>query len=178
MKSVFNVILLLLLGVILLLGGQGCFHSTDFEIVDGHFYTFNREKAQEEIPFPIIMPGYIPTDKLGYSPKPLISGPLKKHQTGDGVEVRILFQVFYVGNMVIPYEIHEYNYPVLPPAPEDSPDLMYYEVSGVSVVSHEIQGQSTDYYFNYKSIYFVVNSYEITSEEVYKMIESMIAQFE
>jgi hypothetical protein len=127
------------------------------------------------------MPGYIPKDEYGYTPKGLISGPTKEHQTGDGVEVSILYQVFdtvtVTGSMTIPYKIYEYNYPVLPPAAGENHDLAYTEIDGIDVIRSEVQEQPICYYFEHDGTYFLVESYGIPDEEAYKMIESMIGQF-
>lgn len=176
MNNIFKIILLVLLGAITLFSNNGC-HDSPFGVTGDLFFTFDQERAQEEIPFPIVMPGYIAKDKFGFIPKPLISGPLKKYQTEDRIELRISYQVFDTGSMTIPYVIYEYNYPVSPPSTENITDLTYIDIGGVSVAKDATQVQPISYYFNQNGIYYVVESHDLVFEEAYKLIESIINQF-
>lgn len=56
--------------------------------INGRFSTYNLARAQKEIPFPIIIPTYLP-DERPQKPLPLIDGPLSKLRDDNEINVNI-----------------------------------------------------------------------------------------
>ena len=146
----------------------------------GRFYTTDLARAQEEIPFPIILPSYVP-DKRKDAPPPGITGPLGEYQYNDEVQVDILYSVDLGDKVPGIIEISESNYPVLPPDPRLNPEFEAVEIYGKRMVKTEGDfglGPGVAFFFSCDTIYFVVTLHNFPAEEAVKIVESIIQQME
>jgi hypothetical protein len=151
-----------------------------WEVSGGRFYTLDLARAQEEIPFPIVLPSYVP-DKRTDAPLPDITGPLKEYQTDDKVKVEILYIVDLGSEIHGIIQIEEVNYTLIPGDPELNPDLEPIEICGKEVIKTEgnySQGPGVKFYFNQDNIYFVVGVYNFTDEEAVKIVGSILEQLD
>jgi hypothetical protein len=153
----------------------------------GLFYTRDIVRAQEEIPFPILLPTYTP-DKRKNMPPPSIRGPLKKFQIKDDVEINILYEV-YLELEIFGEEVSgiiwitETNHHLSFGDPELNPDLELIEVHNKRVIVSENIGKferdtQFGYSFNHDNVYYIVEISVLTKDEAYKVVESMIKQLE
>ncbi|MGD9116722.1 MAG: hypothetical protein PVJ61_06050 [Dehalococcoidia bacterium] len=179
MTKLVKVALSALLGIIVLAIGSSCSTSPEslpWEESYGQFYTRDLARAQEEIPFPIVLPSYVPDERTD-APPPSITGPLREYQDDDRVKVEVLYFVDLGNEILGIIEIEENNYPVLPGDPELNPDLERIEVCGWEVIKVEgdfQQGPGIIYFFSQDNIYFVVGIYDFPPGEAQKVIESML----
>jgi hypothetical protein len=170
---------LVLLSVIILNMNFGCQVSPEtlpWEEYNGQFCTLDLARAQEEIPFTIILPSYIPDEQTA-PPLPDITGPLREYQCDDKVKVEILYIVDLGNETFGIIEIEENNYPVLPGDPELNPDLERIEICGREVIKTEgnfSQGPGAIFFFSQDNIYFVTGLYNFPTEEALKVLESML----
>ena len=137
-------------------------------------------RAQKEIPFPIVLPSYVPDERTD-APPPDITGPLREYHYDDKVKVDILYIVDLGSEIPGIIEISESNYPVLPGDPELNPDLEPIEICGKKVIKTEgnySQGLGVIFYFNQNEIYFVAGVYNFTAGEAVKVVESILEQFD
>jgi hypothetical protein len=151
-----------------------------WEEFDGQFYTRDLARAQEEIPFPIVLPSYVP-DVRTDAPPPSITGPLKEYQHENKVEIEILYIVDLGSEIHGIIQINESNYSILPGDPELNPDLEPIEICGKEVIKTEgnfSQGPGVIFFFIQESIYFYVGVYNFTSEDEVKIVESLIQPIE
>jgi hypothetical protein len=162
-------------------GHKALLWETDNE--RGMFYTYDLERAQEELPFTIILPTYLPDNMREY---PYLEGTLRHGVKADKPEVRVIFQEVeaWKGGGI---EIYERNYTMLPPSTEDNPELFYIDIEGVQVLVDKLglsQGspentnatQGWEFWWDRQNIYFDVSIYQYDWDTATKMIESMIQQ--
>ena len=174
---------LALLSVIILSMGFSCQVSPEtlpWEVSGGQFYTRDLARAQKEIPFPIVLPSYVP-DKRTDAPPPGITGPLREYQYNDKVKVDILYIVDLGSEILGIIDISEHNYLIIPGDPELNPDLEPIEICGKEVIKTEgdySQGPGVVFYFSQDNIYFVVGVYNFTAEEAVKIIVSILEQLD
>jgi hypothetical protein len=145
--------------------------------VQGRFYTKNLTRAQEEIPFPMVIPGYLP-GKRNDTLLPDIAGPLKEYQHDHEVRIHILYVIDLGNEARGTIEIEESNFPVIPPDPRLDPGVEHVQIAGETVVKVSDNPESLQFFFNQNGIYFIVESHNLTDEEVLKIVESMIQQTE
>lgn len=166
-----------ILSVILtcLIATSGCADKTrlPWEESYGRFYTKDIARAQKEIPFPILLPTYVPNEQKGSS-LPQVTGPLRAYQYDGEIEINILYLVNLDSGVVGTIDINESNYPVLPGDPKINPGLESMEINGEIVIREGNPPDSIYYYFNQNSVYFVVIFYDFPSDEALKVIESMV----
>ena len=142
---------------------------------NGMFFTTDSTRAQDEIPFDILLPDYI-LDEGNQAPLPSIRGPLKEFQTSGEVSIQIEYIVdlgLENSGLVI---ITESEHPI---EPADSDMIM--EIKGKSVVQWDGNfslGPGFFFFFEDSGIYFVVELYYISYEEAIEIVESMIKQIE
>jgi hypothetical protein len=144
----------------------------------GSFYTNDLAKAQEEVPFPIVLPRYIPHEPKDAAPR-VIMGPLSESRPDDRVEIKISYSVDLGTEVLGIITIFESNYPVLPGDPELNPQNEYVEIGGKKLVKTEGNfslGPGVVFFFEQDSIYYVVELYNFTYSEAVKVIESIIQQ--
>lgn len=132
----------------------------------GDFYTNNIEKAQEEIPFEIILPAYLPSN-IRHLPK--ISGPLLSTSHGKNVEVTIS----YIASENQEGWIHiiEGDFPVLPPGTDD-PVIKSTNIR--DVVVYYSGGNELKFYWNLSGIGFDVWIGNYSLDEALAIVTSFI----
>ncbi len=179
LKLPLRVTCLALVGVIIL-GEAGCAKTPPeplpWEEDHGRFYTLDLARAQEEIPFPIVLPDYVP-DRRKDAPPPTITGPLRGYQYDDKVKIRVMYGVDLGGKVFGMIEISESDYPILPPDPDLNPGYETVDIRGKRVLKREgdwAPGTKVVFYFNHEGIYYIVDVYDFPAEEAVKIVESMI----
>ncbi|UCH50605.1 MAG: hypothetical protein JSV54_06185 [Chloroflexota bacterium] len=152
--------------------------------VEDQFYTTDLARAQDKVPFPIVLPSYIP-DKGKGIPLPSIKGPLIDSNMHTGLDNKIEININYsidlseeAGYLI---RITECNYPYTIGDPKWDSDLESIEIEGKQVVRAEFDhslGPAIWFSFRSQNIYFVVESYNIPADEAMKIVESIIGQIE
>ena len=145
---------------------------------NGLFYTRDLTRAQEEIPFTIVLPSYVP-DLRTDPPPPIIVGPLKEYQDSDSVQIDIVYGVDLGNELLGAIYIIESSSPITPPDPAFNPQYEIIEIGGKSVTKWESPPESARYkiafVFSHGNIYFSVEfDYFPSKDEAIKVIESMI----
>jgi hypothetical protein len=141
---------------------------------DNLFITNDVPRAQAEIPFPLRLPTFFPSDKNVSLPQ--IQGPLAQKRKGAEIDVSIKYALQPGWGGIL---IREYNHPRLPPDPEDQPEYKYIEIKGKEVVTTKGNfsgGEGLVYYFNIDGIYFVVTIDNLPPEDTVRIVESIITQ--
>jgi hypothetical protein len=160
----------------------------------GDFQTRDVNKAQMEIPFPIITPDYLPKNIKNL---PAFKGTLRRYQIdvssnltegllayssfsgafsnyGDNVEI----QFAYTGTDTYLY-ITESRRPIGLGEPELNPDLKYVDILGTKAIisgGDEIPGAKTYISFQKDGLSFLLESENIPNAEVVKIAESILAK--
>jgi hypothetical protein len=145
---------------------------------DNHFSTTDLARAQEEIPFPIVIPTYSP-ENTAKEIFPDVEGPLKQFQDNNTTEITIRYALDFGNNVWGGVIIYESNFASSLGDPELNPDLELIEIDGISAIKtkDDFGGGLYAYYsFNSKGIYYNVETHNIPNEESYKIVESMIEQ--
>ncbi len=140
------------------------------------FFTRDVVRAQREIPFPIILPAYIPKGP-GNTLPPEIVGPLRPYQQEGRVEIDILYIIVPGKDNAGTLEITESNFRISPPPPELNPGYAYVQVRGQRMVKMEGNfgpGPGVIFYFDHNTTYLIVKLYNLPSEEAVKVVESMM----
>jgi len=172
------------LGVILLLTVLlGCPQSSSEEthgFVDsqGMFRTNDLERAQQEIPFTIILPQYLPDNLNPYNPYE-IGGPPKGSSGNGNIRVWILYKA--EGKPEIKVIENSEKFLMLP-----NPDLnpVYLDIAGVQVLQQndDLYGdpiiEGLQFNWNQSGRTFSVEVFEYSQDEGIKIVESMIKQIE
>ena len=158
---------------------SGCTQGSDEEtlwVIDsyGWFYTSELELAQQEIPFTIIVPTYLPDDLDPYKPY-IINGTVKDASENENIEVWISYRA--EGELIIEIEENAQPFIMLP-----NPDLnpVYLDIAGIQVLQQEthiygediIDGLSFDW--NQNGLTFRVLVFSYSQDEAIKIVESMI----
>lgn len=174
----------LIIVLVMIMSGAGCVPSTPPEApsstqtwpliwneFDGNFYTNDLGRAQQEIPFPILLPSYIPDRQMNSRP-PTIKGPLREHSNDKKVEVLILYQVGLGGTVPGNIWIRE------------STSLFRTDVElnpGVEILTirgHTVRRQGSlnnpSYIFNYNTLGIDVEFEGFPIDETMKVVESML----
>lgn len=173
MKKTFSAILLVTL--LLIFPIVGCSRTTQlsWQESDGRFYTNDLTRAQEEIPFPILLPTYVPGAQKG-STAPQVTGPLKAYQYDNKVKINVLYLVTQGDDVVGTIEINESNYAVTPGDPKTNPGLTSIEINGKAVIREGSPPQSIYFYFNQDNIYVVAMIRDFNLDEATRVMQSMI----
>lgn len=159
--------------LILLILSSGCScKSLPWEERHDRFYTRDIVRAQEEIPFIIITPNYIPKIH-GDIRYPGIVGTLKEYQI-DG-KAGILITYFTEYNKESFIEIEEYNFPTTLGDPEINPNLEIVNIQNTEVV-RSVYEYNTYFSFNKDEIYYLLYFQYVPLEEAEKVVESMLKQ--
>jgi hypothetical protein len=174
---------LLYLGVtLLLIFLLGCPQTSGEDylwVVDqGTFHTSDLERAQQEIPFSIIVPEYLPDNLDPYSPY-LIEGPVKSSSGKEDIEV----EVSYKAENKPRIDITENSENILM-LPNPDADPIYHDIGGVQVLQQDdtiystppIEGLRFDW--NQSGRTFSVSIFDYSQDEGIKIVESMIRQIE
>ncbi|MFC2021885.1 hypothetical protein ACFLTR_01535 [Chloroflexota bacterium] len=142
----------------------------------GRFYTLDLARAQEQIPFSIVLPTHVP-DKRRDVPPPAIDGPLREYQYEGKVKIHIFYRVDLGNGVRGIIEIIESNYPVLPGDPKLNPHLKVMEIRGKTVIKTEGNfslGSGVIFFFSRNNIYLEVGLYNFPYEESVKIVESIL----
>ena len=186
--------LLVLFSVIIL--GVGCYSQTPpttpapnpsvtppkplpWEETYGRFYTKDLTRAQEEIPFPIILPSYVP-DKRKDAPPPDIIGPLTEFRDDNDIGVDIKY-LLYLGDEILgQIIIKQSNRHISLGDPQLNPELEKIEIDGKWVIKTKDSFAPNEswFSFNLENVYFLVYFQGLPTEEAIKIVESMIKQIE
>ena len=139
---------------------------------NGQFIIKDISRAQNEIPFTLILPHYL--EKLN-SIYPDIHGPLREYQT-DKVKIEISYAVNLEENINHIIFITEYNYPVYPSDPNLNDHIEYAEINGSEIVKTVDNLSPPTFHFVQDEIYVFVEllNFPFPVEEAIKIIESMI----
>lgn len=140
---------------------------------NGAFMTTNFTRAQDEIPFRIILPTYIAEDYQEI-PLPGIKGPLKRFQKKGEVEIEIDYIITYSSDNYGFVTITESERAIIPGNSENAT-----EINGKRVVlwsGNYSLGPGYFFFFEGSDIYFIVETNRISYEESIKIVESMIKQ--
>lgn len=137
------------------------------------FCTNDINRAQEEIPFLIILPKYLPED---IPPYPVtIEGPLKGTYTANK---SVTLKIRYGNNRVINI-MEENNDAICWPSSEYN--HVYYNINGIDVLEQKLiisvedkVYESFHYTWNKNKISFMLMVYERSRSETRKVVESMI----
>jgi hypothetical protein len=155
--------------------------TTSWIVTENRFDTSDLERAQQEIPFPILMPNYQPENNEMIS-LPYISGPLKQFQEDNNVEIKIQFSIGLDSTPKAAVMIFESNYSSSLGEPELNPEIERIEIEDISVLKTKDDWSETDAYYSFESngIFYIVEAHLIPNESVKKMVfdivESMIKQ--
>ena len=148
--------------------------------VQERFYTNDLARAQAAIPFPIVLPVYVP-DHREHATLPLINGPIPALSNGNNIDVYISYNLYLGSDTTGMIMIEERNKPIIPEDPKLNPDYEYIEIIDKVLIKTEgnfAPGPGSIFYFSHNNIYFVVEVYNLTTEEAAKVVESMIKQVE
>ena len=150
--------------------------------IDGRFYTYNLSRAQEKVPFTIIVPSYL-TGEVSSISLPFIDGPLSESNGDSEININISYHLS-LGNDKYGYIfIEENNYPLIPENPEVNPDYEYIEILDKKLVKTDgdlVFGPGTIYYLNLNNqeIYWFIEAHNISPDESFKVVKSMVEQLE
>jgi hypothetical protein len=175
--------LILFLSIVILIYIIGCTQTQSDNVPEplpwiehndiGLFETTDLARAQDEIPFDIIVPTYIP-DERNSAPLPSIRGPLREFQSSGKIIVEILYivDIGHEENSGL-IKITEQDRPI---ESEDSKSKIV-EIKGKRVVKWEGNfslGPGFFFFFDDSGIYYVVEVYYFSYDEAIKIVESMI----
>jgi hypothetical protein len=146
--------------------------STYWTEYKGMFYTTDIARAQEEMPFTIIVPDYMP-EMQGEVKLPIITGTLKKSSGGGTAEIELLFYLTYADKSLI--KLIECNYVYTSGDPELNPELEVVNMKGKRVI-RAIRNEHSTFYFNENGIYYILNCQYVPVAEAVKVLESMLKQ--
>lgn len=154
-------------------------HPTWMEY-NGMFATKDFTKAQDEIPFRIVLPTYLPYNQQDTS-IPDIEGPLKEFQDKDRIEVIVAYGIKKPDDNYGLITISEWNCAFELGDPEINPDLELVTIANTRVIKTKdnwADGNTYYYSFNSDGTFFIVESHYITVGEINKMVASIIDQTE
>ena len=140
----------------------------------GRFDTNDIARAQQEIPFQIVLPTYLP-DSMPVRPD--INGPLKQYQSEGQVEVDILYLLHFSNGTIGTLRLSESNYSVTAPDPKLNPGFQQTQISGHSVIETDgnfAEGPGTILYFTFDRLWFVVEAYKLPQGGAQKIVQSML----
>jgi hypothetical protein len=179
----FRLILILIIALLLLtafFSGCGAVKNSDtvwFIDPNGQFHTNDIKLAQREIPFTITLPSYLPNN---IDPNQVrIVGPFDESYEPYWNGIRI--EISYVNGDSRIY-IDEKNVSlVMEPNNEAKP--VYHDIVGIRVLQQTAQlagssgiTEGLAYDWNYDKLTFSVQTFSISEEETFKIVESMVKQ--
>ena len=132
------------------------------------FDTTDVARAQEHTPFTIVMPAYVPALKLGATPD--IDGSLEISDPSQ-VQVRIRYQIYRSGIITITEGTENYSLGEL---------SVYSNLERIQINNKPVMRTRDNQAFSFKSnnLYFVIQAYFVSGDEVYKVVESIVQQIE
>ncbi len=147
----------------------------------GDFNTYDMERAQEQIPFKIVLPNHLPSN---LSDIPWIKGPMKGECPEEDVTVLIHYNVRAEGDVGLVRIIEEGGNIQIYPA--SYPDAEIKKIEGIDVIQIEAnlpqKPEDREMWRGYKfvwkqSVLFIeVGVYGYSQEESVNVIRSMIGQ--
>ena len=162
-----------LLLIILLCLIMGCTPKTFWVEKDGWFYTNDLARAQDKVPFTIILPSYIPGTEKG-QPAQLIEGPLV--QSDNTAEVTIGYEIHVYGPAPSDIRVTETSWQSWHPERQGLRTSLI-DIDDKQVTKTEIDqpsGLATLFGFNLNDIYFFVEIHNLSPDEAMKIVESII----
>lgn len=129
------------------------------------FGTNDIARAQNHVPFTIVVPKYLPNTEQHL---PTIDGPL---DPSDNTSFRIRMTYGVPPNGLI--VVTEYTYPHISARPIASPTLEQVEIAGKQVMKSK---DNMLFIFEARNVSFIVQSREVPGEEARKVAESIIQQ--
>ena len=178
MKTNHNIIILIFIVTILFSGCKSPIVTPYWEENENRFNTNDLVRARKEIPFPIILPTYLPKN----NPKkvfPDIEGPLSQFQDENKIEIIIRYGLdvgYYLPGAIM---IYERNFTSSLGKPGLDPELESIEIEGILVVKTKDDfsaGFDAYYNFNSNNIFYRVETHGVPNEESKKIVESMVKQ--
>jgi len=184
MKIHQKIFILIFVLTILFTGCKSPIVTPYWEENENRFNTNDLARAQKEIPFPIIIPTYLPKN----NPKkvfPDIEGPLSRFQDENNIEIIIRYGLDignYLPGAVMIYESNCESYHGFSTGDtEYDPDLEQIEIERILVVKTKDNfsaGFDAYYSYNSEDIYYNVETHGIPNEESNKIVESMVKQLD
>ncbi len=173
-KSKLRLLCVALLIALIAVAALGCSPSEtddDWVVRDGRFHTKNLARAQQEIPFEIVLPSYVP----GTAP-PEISGPLRQKGSGYRVDVKIDYVLEPGKDKPARLYIFESNFPLSGQDQVSNAGTKNVVIEGVSVVAREGSQPEPwiNFYFQHRDIYHVLGLYNLPYHEAEKVAASML----
>lgn len=151
-----------------------------FWVVDsyGVFHTDSLERAQQEVPFTIILPTYLPENIDHHHPYE-ISAPVRD---SGSVVTDVIVEILYRAKGKIAITIRETSgISIMEPNPEDEP--VYLDISGVKVLCQKtylyggpVIEEGLLFPWNQNGRTFGVRVYTFSQDEGIRIVESMIVQ--
>lgn len=134
--------------------------------INRHYETNDLARAQEQVPFSIVLPVEMPMvqDK---QPAPIFRGTIERSEDSK-VDVHIYLATGATGIMAIT----ESNYPTSQSYSEFDSGSKWTEIGGAQV----LKGKDGALAFQLGNVYFIVQAYDVADEEVAKFAESLIRQ--
>jgi len=183
MKKEFILVLIICVVTICFYGCNSQIQTDSWTVFENRFYTSDLARAQQEIPFPILMPNYQPENNEMIS-LPYISGPLKQFQEDNNVKIKIQFGIGLNldSTQYAAVLIFESNCSSSLGDPELSPKLERIEIEGIPVVKTKDDWSVSDAYYSFNSnnIFYKVEAHLLPNESVkkmvFKIVESMVKQ--
>jgi hypothetical protein len=136
------------------------------------FFTLDIKRAQEEIPFTILFPSYLPNIQ-GDMRLVGIEGILKEYQNEGRALIIMVYSAVHNASII---EISEFNYPVTSVNPDINPGLEKVNMQNKEVIRDIGNDGSVYFYFNHDGIYYIIHFEYIPFEETEKVVESMLKQ--
>lgn len=165
-------------------GRSGNHDSFWFTDPPGTFHTNDVQKAQEEIPFQIILPAYVPVE---LESSPYIEGPVKGTCPDNSVGITVRYQAEETTGYYSLLIEEESGAITIYPASDAR--VRYIDIDGVHVMEQEYeqttispsgmnQRQAFEYTWNRHNVHFEVIISGYDRDEATKIVESMIQQVE
>ena len=135
---------------------------------NGLFYTYSIAKAQQYVPFRIILPNNI-------LEKPIIQGTLNNTDNSDYYSLTTQYVLPLENKNNGHISVFQTNQPSLP----DDPKNELLTIDGVDVVKWEVNhalGPGYTFFFNNNMVYFIVELYGVSNEYSIALVESIIKQ--
>lgn len=149
-------------------------HSLYWNEIQGRFSTNDLTRAQDQVPFRLILPTYIP----GKVADMQIAGPIRSLATNSMVEVMIRYLLRTRSQRIAQLILTETNDGLSLGDPNLNSDLETTEIKGLSVVKTKdtFSKRAAYFSFNHASVYYVLELNDLPVEEGMRIVESIIGQ--
>lgn len=148
---------------------------------NGQFFTSDLNRAQQEIPFKIVVPEYFSGENK-VELYPAITGPLRETQVEDKAEIEIRYTLEPGEDDSALVRMFEANSEISLGDTESNPHLEVIQVLNMQVLMREQGdfglGQGIYFSFHSEELFFIVELYNMPYDEAIKLVESIIVQLE